>query len=173
VTHDQEEAMSMATRIAVMSEGRVQQIGSPSEIYHQPRSRFVADFIGESNFLEVESAAAGVARLADGRGVPCSMNGAAVGRAVLMVRPESIRIGDPADAPDAPLRGRIVQTSFLGSQTRIAVKCDAVEVPLTASQFGRERTAARDLAPDRELALWWEQEDAVLLPEGPTDDEEA
>ena len=58
VTHDQEEAMSMATRIAVMSEGRVQQIGSPSEIYHQPRSRFVADFIGESNFLEVESAAA-------------------------------------------------------------------------------------------------------------------
>ena len=53
VTHDQEEAMSMSTRIAVMSEGRVQQIGTPSEIYYKPRSRFVADFIGESNFLEV------------------------------------------------------------------------------------------------------------------------
>jgi spermidine/putrescine ABC transporter ATP-binding subunit len=172
VTHDQEEAMSMSTRIAVMSEGRVQQIGTPSEIYYRPRSKFVADFIGESNFLEVESAASGVARLVDGRGVPCSAGGAVTGRAVLMVRPESIRVGDPADAPEASLRGRIVQTSFLGSQTRIAVKCDAVEAPLTASQFGRERTAARELAPDRELALWWEQEDAVLLSEESTDDEE-
>ena len=73
VTHDQEEAMSMSTRIAVMSDGRIQQIGTPSEIYYKPRSRFVADFIGESNFLEVDaSAAAGVARLADGRAVPCA-----------------------------------------------------------------------------------------------------
>src|SRR5205814_7330935 len=53
VTHDQEEAMSMATRIAVMNRGLIQQIGTPSEIYYKPRSRFVADFIGESNFLEV------------------------------------------------------------------------------------------------------------------------
>ena len=51
VTHDQEEAMSMSTRIAVMSDGRVEQIGTPSEIYYRPNSRFVADFIGESNFL--------------------------------------------------------------------------------------------------------------------------
>jgi spermidine/putrescine transport system ATP-binding protein len=173
VTHDQEEAMSMSTRIAVMSEGRIQQVGTPSEIYYRPRSKFVADFIGESNFLEVESAGSGVARLADGRGVPCTANGAVTGRSVLMVRPESVRIGDPADAPAASLRGRIVQTSFLGSQTRVAVQCDAVEAPLIASQFGRERTAARDLALDRELALWWEQEDAVLLPEASTDDEEA
>src|ERR671939_390646 len=56
VTHDQEEAMSMATRIAVMNEGRVEQIGAPAEIYHRPRSRFVADFIGESNFIDVEVA---------------------------------------------------------------------------------------------------------------------
>src|SRR5207248_5220637 len=55
VTHDQEEAMSMATRIAVMSDGRIQQIGTPSEIYFRPRSRFVADFIGESNFLPVST----------------------------------------------------------------------------------------------------------------------
>src|SRR5437763_7145912 len=69
VTHDQEEAMSMATRIAVMNEGRVEQVGVPSEIYHRPTSRFVADFIGESNFLDVTG------------------NGP-----VLKVRPESIRI---------------------------------------------------------------------------------
>jgi ABC-type Fe3+/spermidine/putrescine transport system ATPase subunit len=101
------------------------------------------------------------------------VNGAVPGRATLMVRPESIRVADPAEAPDGSLRGRVVQTSFLGSQTRIAVKCDAVEAPVTASQFGRERAAARDLAPDRELALWWAQEDAVLFSEPPTDDEEA
>ena len=71
VTHDQEEAMSMATRIAVMNEGRVEQIGAPSEIYYRPNSRFVADFIGESNFLEVDTrgSANGVVHLADGRPV--------------------------------------------------------------------------------------------------------
>src|SRR2546421_10968502 len=118
VTHDQEEAMSMATRIAAMNEGRVEQVGTPSEIYFKPRSRFVADFIGESNFLEVDASRdeAGIARLADGRAVPCSMNGShARGRATLMVRPESIHVGDPRDAPAAALRGRGVATAFLGS----------------------------------------------------------
>jgi spermidine/putrescine transport system ATP-binding protein len=173
VTHDQEEAMSMSTRIAVMSNGRVQQIGTPSEIYYKPRSRFVADFIGESNFLEVDVAGVGVARLADGRAVPCAANGWHGGsRATLMVRPESIHVGNPEDAPEASLRGRIVQTSFLGSQTRVAVSCDAVAVPVTASKFGRERIAARDLIPDREVALWWEPDDGVLLPEESQQEEE-
>jgi spermidine/putrescine transport system ATP-binding protein len=167
VTHDQEEAMSMATRIAVMSNGRIQQIGTPSEIYYKPRSRFVADFIGESNFLEVEASRSepGIARLADGRAVPCSLNGSQGGRATLMVRPESIHVGDPRDAPEASLRGRVVQTSFLGSQTRIAVSCEAVDAPITAAEFGRDRSIAGQLTPDREVALWWDEDDAVLLPE--------
>src|SRR5262249_48627327 len=54
VTHDQEEAMSMATRIAVLDNGRIEQVGTPSEIYYRPTSRFVADFIGDSNFMEVD-----------------------------------------------------------------------------------------------------------------------
>ena len=165
----------MSTRIAVMSDGRIQQIGTPSEIYYKPRSRFVADFIGESNFLEVDAkdAGAGVARLADGRLVPCAANGwQGGGRATLMVRPESIQVGDPEVAPEASLRGRIVQTSFLGSQTRVAVNCDAVDAPVTASKFGRERIAARDLTPDREVALWWDPADAVLLPEESTQEED-
>jgi len=87
-----------------------------------------------------------------------------------MVRPESVQVGDPQSAPEASLTGRIVQTSFLGSQTRAAVHCDAVEAPVTASKFGRERIAARDLTPDREVALWWDSDDAVLLPEEPTDE---
>jgi spermidine/putrescine transport system ATP-binding protein len=175
VTHDQEEAMSVSTRIAVMSEGRIQQAGTPSEIYHRPNNRFVADFIGESNFLQVDmrNAAGGDVRLEDGRTVPCALNGWRGGsRATLMVRPESVHVGEVGDAPEASLRGRIVQTSFLGSQTRVAVSCDAVPVPLTASQFGRERATARDLAPDREVAIWWDKDDAVLLPEESTQEEE-
>ena len=175
VTHDQEEAMSVSTRIAVMSEGRIQQAGTPSEIYYRPNNRFVADFIGESNFLEVDTrgAAASDVHLADGRAVPCAVNGYTGGpRATLMVRPESVHVVEPADAPEASLRGRIVQTSFLGNQTRVAVSCDTGPVPLTATQFGRERSIARDLAPDREVAIWWDKNDAVLLPEESTKEEE-
>jgi spermidine/putrescine transport system ATP-binding protein len=139
VTHDQEEAMSMATRIAVMNEGHVEQVGAPSEIYYRPISRFVADFIGESNFLDVTG------------------NGS-----VLMVRPESIHISTEAREG---LRGRVLQTSFLGNQTRVAVACDGVEAPVLASLFGREQVGERDLNPDQEVTLWWEPDDAVLLPE--------
>jgi spermidine/putrescine transport system ATP-binding protein len=171
VTHDQEEAMSVSTKIAVMSAGRIQQAGSPSEIYYKPANRFVADFIGESNFLEVDIR--GSAHLQNGRAVPCTVNGWNGGsRATLMVRPESVHVGEVSDAPEASLRGRIVQTSFLGSQTRVAVSCDAVPVPLTAAQFGRERADAPDLAPDREVAIWWDKDDAVLLPEESTQEEE-
>jgi hypothetical protein len=65
-----------------------------------------------------------------------------------------------------------VQTSFLGSQTRIAVSCDAVDAPLTAAEFGRDRAVDPRLTPDREVALWWDKDDAVLLPEESTTDEE-
>jgi ABC-type Fe3+/spermidine/putrescine transport system ATPase subunit len=146
VTHDQEEAMSMATRIAVMNHGRVEQVGAPSEIYYRPSSRFVADFIGESNFLDVTG------------------NGS-----VLMVRPESIHISTEAREG---LRGRVLQTSFLGNQTRVAVACDGVETPVLASLFGRERVADRTLKLDQEVTLWWEPDDAVLLPEPPPTQEE-
>jgi spermidine/putrescine ABC transporter ATP-binding subunit len=171
VTHDQEEAMSMSTRIAVLNDGRIEQIGTPSEIYYRPNSRFVADFIGESNFLDVETGA-GVARLGDGRAVPCSTNGSAAGGgATLMVRPEAIHLADRTSAPEGSLPGRIVQTSFLGSQTRIAVACDGVPLPLIASQFGRERLAANELTPDREVSLWWDADDAVLLANESTQEE--
>jgi ABC-type Fe3+/spermidine/putrescine transport system ATPase subunit len=140
VTHDQEEAMAMATRIAVMNEGRVEQVGVPGEIYNRPRTRFVADFIGESNFLDGGSS-----------------NGS-----VLMVRPERVRI---STTPRDGLRGRVLQTSFLGNQTRVAVACEGVEAPVLASLFGRDLAGEPDLQPDQEVTLWWEPDDAVLLPE--------
>ncbi len=133
VTHDQEEAMAMADRIAVMSDGRIEQLGTPTEIYKRPASRFVADFIGDSNFFAAD-VTGDVATLADGTRVPCTPGRS--GSATLMVRPESIRL-DPAGV----LKGTVMHTSFLGSYVRVAVEIagsdapvmvalhDAVEVP--------------------------------------------
>jgi spermidine/putrescine ABC transporter ATP-binding subunit len=164
VTHDQEEAMSMATRIAVMNNGRIAQVGTPADIYHRPATQFVADFIGESNFLDVDAgrAASGVATIEGGRLVPCPV-AERTGRATLMVRPEAVQLGSLDDAPVNALGGRVLQASFLGNQTRITVSCDGVETPLTVSRFGRERVESVDLTPDREVALWWDSSDAVLL----------
>jgi spermidine/putrescine transport system ATP-binding protein len=122
VTHDQEEAMSMADRIAVMSDGRIEQLGTPTEIYKHPATRFVADFIGDSNFFTV-SVAGDVATLADGTRVPCTPGRS--GAATLMVRPESIRL-----EADGELKGTVLHTSFLGSFVRVAVETVASESPV-------------------------------------------
>lgn len=95
VTHDQEEALAMSDRLAVMSGGRVLQTGTPEDIYARPASRFVADFIGEANLIP----------------------GAALGRAgELAVRPERILLGPPTD-PTARLQGTVREVTFLGADT--------------------------------------------------------
>jgi spermidine/putrescine ABC transporter ATP-binding subunit len=162
VTHDQEEAMSMATRIAVMNNGRIEQVGTPHEIYHRPTSAFVADFIGESNFIDVEIGPGGTAALDNGAEVPAPSPRTS-GRATLMVRPESIQVRHLADANGTGLRGRIAQSSFLGSHTRVAVTCEGVPAPVTAALFGTEGAAAKDLLPETEVVLTWDPADVVLL----------
>ena len=109
-------------------------------------------------------------RLADGRAVPCSANGRpSSAAATLMMRPgvdprrrPGRRAGGVAARTD---RSDVVPREPDPGRRQAATRSTS---PLTASQFGRERIAARDLAPDREVALWWEQDDAVLLPEDPT-----
>jgi spermidine/putrescine ABC transporter ATP-binding subunit len=162
VTHDQEEAMSMATRIAVMNNGRIEQVGTPHEIYHRPTSAFVADFIGESNFIDVEIGPGGTAALDNGAEVPVPTPRLG-GRATLMVRPESIQVRHLADGNGTGLRGRIAQSSFLGSHTRVAVTCEGVPAPVTAALFGTEGAAAKDLLPETEVVLTWDPADVVLL----------
>jgi spermidine/putrescine ABC transporter ATP-binding subunit len=122
VTHDQEEAMSMADRIAVMNDGRIEQLGTPEEIYKRPTSRFVADFIGDSNFFE-GTIEGDVALLADGSRMPCQTGR---GPATLMVRPEAIKL----DGGEGSLRGSVVQTSFLGNHVRVAVETPAADAPV-------------------------------------------
>jgi ABC-type Fe3+/spermidine/putrescine transport system ATPase subunit len=119
VTHDQEEAMTMSDRIAVMSAGRIEQLGTPTEIYSRPRTRFVADFIGEINLFEGEWRD-GAFRVADGRALPIDGRGRS-GRNTIAVRPERMRFAEPHEAAFA---GRIESTSFVGGQTIYRIATD-------------------------------------------------
>ena len=159
VTHDQEEAMAMADRIGVMNEGRLEQVGSPEEIYRRPATRFVADFIGESNFVEVRRTTDGSVVARDGSPVPCPSPVGDWQRATLMVRPESVRViagnGHPAG-----LVGTVVASSFLGSFSRVAVQCEALGAPITAAL---QADAAAPLANNATATVSWSPQDAVVL----------
>jgi putative spermidine/putrescine transport system ATP-binding protein len=124
VTHDQSEAMALGDRIVVMSRGEIAQIGTPKEIYFEPATRFVAEFIGAANI--VEGPVDGQAIRLPGGTIAFAGEGAPR-RATAMIRPEAISIVEPGAAS---LRGRIEAVSFLGDRQRLIV-VDAVERPLT------------------------------------------
>ena len=171
VTHDQEEALSMATRIAVMAGGNVRQVGPPRDIYQGPVDRFVADFIGESNFLEgrlsVDDGHA-TFRLADGTTVAAPMPAAASrnGHMSLMVRPESLGVGRQAPSgPVAPavLGGRATNIAFMGNHTRITVQTDAgVLVCLRFHGESGEQAAEEEML-DREVQVWWDPRESTVV----------
>jgi putative spermidine/putrescine transport system ATP-binding protein len=117
VTHDQEEALSMSDRVVVMHQGRAEQVGTPFQIYNQPATRFVANFVGTLSTLEAEvlDPATGHVRLPGGQarlGRPLP-----AGRVTLAARPEMVTLG--AMGRDTVLHGTITQVDFLGSVIRI------------------------------------------------------
>src|SRR5690606_9199126 len=148
VTHDQEEALTMADRIAVMSEGSVLQVGRPDDVYERPTSRFVADFIGETNFLGgvlvSSSGSLGVVRLPSGRSVMGMLRDpdlAAGAQVALAVRPEKLSLTDrdgtaAAAAPGSAMGGMasasaetsvpgvISEVHYLGTDARYAVSVE-------------------------------------------------
>jgi ABC-type Fe3+/spermidine/putrescine transport system ATPase subunit len=158
VTHDQGEAMAMADRIAIMNEGRVEQIGTASEIYRQPASRFVADFIGESNFIPVRWHDGTVVTSREAIPV-ASRKTAESGSGSLMIRPESVRLASAS--PDDPgLLGTVVKVSFLGSFTRASVTCPAADDPIIVDMPTELTEQVREGAL---VQLRWEAEAAVLF----------
>ena len=151
VTHDQSEAMTVASRIGVMDQGRLVQVGPAPEVYEQPKSRWVADFVGEVNLFEgrlgddrrsVEDTAAGTLRTAV---KPDATPGAAVGVAV---RPEKIRVGrePPLPAPENSMAGKVVDVGYLGDtsvyRVRVGEGCVIKAVLANVGGGGGYRVAA-------------------------------
>jgi putative spermidine/putrescine transport system ATP-binding protein len=138
VTHDQDEALTMSDRVAVLSDGRLEQVGTPGEIYERPANEFVASFVGTSNRIE--------------RG----------GR-VRTVRPEKIRILNDGDSSPHALEGVVREVGYLGPVTRYGVELDAGETIVVLAQ-NLETSAAQALAQrGRRVRVAWREGDEAIL----------
>ncbi len=138
VTHDQEEALAMSDRLAVFRDGRIEQVGTPSEVYENPASAFVADFVGVSNVLP----------------------------GGLTIRPEKLRLlprGAPPPEGWHSLPGRVEDAVYLGSHTRYVVAVDGAP-PLTVIEQNRDTSAASvPAARGREVTVAWSPDQARAL----------
>ncbi len=167
VTHDQEEAMTLASRIAVMSEGRLLQVGAPEEIYETPSSRFVADFIGNVNLMQgtvaVDETDHVIIDCADcrhyvGHGITGTQ-----GMAVwVAVRPEKIQLSAQAPVDDFNYAyGRVESMSYFGSVTLYRIKLGSGQV-IAVSQANHERYAEQFSQGDAVWANWSTTTQVVL-----------
>jgi ABC-type Fe3+/spermidine/putrescine transport system ATPase subunit len=167
VTHDQEEALTMSDRIALMNRGRIAQLGSAEELYERPASRFVARFIGESNLLEghVESADGGALFIHDGGvrlRVPPGRQAFRPGEPyTLMLRPEKITLGSAEGEATEGLTGTVETVVYVGEFTRYRVRVApdvviAVKAPNTHAVFRAK--------PGDPVRLRWDIADAYLVP---------
>jgi ABC-type Fe3+/spermidine/putrescine transport system ATPase subunit len=150
VTHDQEEALAMSDRIAVMNQGRVEQVGTPEEIYERPTSRFTAEFVGSGNFFEGTGDGRTV-RTKDG----LSIEAAASGEVTLLVRPEKMRIngggGLPALVEEVLYQGASMSIILKSGERRLLVE-DANDGALARVRVGETATVS------------WRPEDVLVLP---------
>jgi len=151
VTHDQDEALTMSDRIAVFSQGRIEQIATPADLYERPGSAFVAGFVGTSNLLGGEAARAITGQ--DG---------------TFTVRPEKIRITEPGGTPgtgECSATGAVVDVAYLGSQTRFVVRLD-VGGELVVTQQNLATSSMEVLAAKgRPVRLVWDRQHNLLLSE--------
>ena len=176
VTHDQEEALSMSDSVAIMREGGIEQIGTPAELYDAPVNRYVAAFVGQSNFFagQVVEAGATAATLRTGRGVAiaapypegaASLEGRAEG--VIAVRPEVILIrktedGEVAAGLDYSARGRIVNRIYLGEQTEYSVATESLDKVLVRAAKTHE-AETEGLAVGDEVVIGWRKDAGLAL----------
>jgi putative spermidine/putrescine transport system ATP-binding protein len=145
VTHDQEEALTMSDRLAVFNQGRVEQVGSPSEVYERPATGFVAGFVGVSNVLEGDAAVAAV-------GFPHAVT----------IRPEKIHLEDDPSVP-APegwptATGEVTKVVYLGAVTRYTVGLDTGGELVVMEQNLRTSSMEALEVKGRRVRLWWERQ---------------
>jgi spermidine/putrescine transport system ATP-binding protein len=166
VTHDQEEALTMSDRIAVMHQGRVEQLGTPEELYERPATRFVADFIGTTNLLtgSVESIDAGTALVRLDGGDACRVAGGDLqaGRTVeLSIRPESIvmkRSNGTTPGGVGPLRAQVEQVAYMGGSVQYQVRTHGgVSLTVLAPKAGERHAIGAD------VDIAWPPNEALVL----------
>jgi putative spermidine/putrescine transport system ATP-binding protein len=138
VTHDQDEALTMSDRIAVFSDGRIEQVGTPGEIYERPANEFVAGFVGTSNVL-----------VRDGRSY--------------LVRPERIRMLADGESDERAIGGVVREVAYLGPVTRYVVETDAGETLVVLQQNLNMSAAQAQQQRGRHVRLAWRAEDASTL----------
>jgi spermidine/putrescine transport system ATP-binding protein len=157
VTHDQEEAMTMADTIAVMNRGRIEQLGPPQELYERPATAFVAGFLGVSNLLPGTVEGPAAVRLDDGTLVHANV-GDRTGAVAAGVRPEKISIG-PGGGSNA-LVGAVTETAYIGVATEVLVETRLGVVHV----FAQNIDAGRDIpAPRSQVTLTWSPESTFVV----------
>jgi len=177
VTHDQEEAMTMSDRIAVMNNGRYEQLGDPEVLYEHPRTRFVAGFLGVSNLLPTtrDGSANGAAafKMADGSPVqvPASVLDGRTGSVALGVRPEKIRLFEPQD--DVPgglnrLAGTISDASYLGVSTQYIVTLADGHKVTVYEQNVQRATKSELWSTGEQVVLAWSPEHSFIVDDAPS-----
>jgi putrescine transport system ATP-binding protein len=172
VTHDQEEAMTVASRIAVMNHGKLEQVSTPGEIYEAPYSRYVAQFIGDVNIMEgkvVSLSGDGSVELTPASGdgrifKAAACEGLSVGQQVwLSVRPEKFRISlDPPQSPINVVKGRVDDVGYLGSISHYHVHTEAGN-RVTALRANSSHNVERSISWDDTVWLEWPEDAGVVL----------
>ena len=165
VTHDQEEALSLSDRIAVMHDGKILQIDKPDTLYHFPATRFVAEFVGTANLFKAKvSNAGGKSRVElDGQNVSMQLDRELkAGAAEVMLRPEQIEFGNEAPAGSVPLPVRVQSAVFVGVATRYQVKTSSGQVlRVDVSGVQSVRPAAGEQA-----TIFWRLDDMRIYRDG-------
>lgn len=162
VTHDQDEALNMSDRIAVLSQGRIQQIGTPREIYNNPVNLFVADFIGDRNLLEVEvlATADSYSQVKLGSRIINVRSAAyleAGQRGMLAVHKDKLRIA--AEPGPNSLAGTVLSVHYAGYQIRVEVQIE--DAVITAVEYQQSES---DYQVGDQVYLSWDDHGAILLP---------
>ncbi|MCK6451786.1 MAG: ABC transporter ATP-binding protein [Alphaproteobacteria bacterium] len=161
VTHDQEEALILSDRIAVMEQGRIVQLGSPEEIYRRPATRFVAGFIGESNLFRARVAGNGYALLENGVGVPLPPGAPPEGSEVgLMLRPERPKPISAGERLDSVFSGEVVETVYLGETVKYRIRLNPGLEIIVRWPF---REAGESLRVGDRTTLGWNRDDLHLV----------
>jgi putative spermidine/putrescine transport system ATP-binding protein len=159
VTHDQEEALTMADRLVVMSEGRIRQVGSQQDLYERPADRFVADFVGRSTFFEGRLETPG--RFVSAGGLSITCNSQAIGPASLALRPERIALVGPVAPPVNAFPGVVEFVSYLGAQVDVHVRLNAEERAVVQVPNRPDRPLP---SLGENVTIGWGRETGIIFP---------